>query len=260
MELNGNRKRWKVDRITKVSKPNWLCPTCGIGELLFGEKWARREKNSFTKMEDADYFSQVPDDQVEHFAAIIECSNPDCKEAVSFCGWVEYVREDDWSDKTYRIYHPKFFYPALAIFKVSSNCPAPIKKQIEKSFSHYFNDSSACANSIRTALEQIMDEQGVPKTFINKKHKRENYTLHKRIEEFGKTNSELKPFLLAAKWTGNAGSHVADISKDSLLDGYELLEHCIYELYEKNVMMKALKKKATAINKRKKPISSKQNK
>ena len=79
-------------------------------------------------------------------------------------------------------------------------------------------------------------------------------SLHSRIQIFGKQNPELQPFLIAAKWIGNAGSHVGEIDKNGLLDGYELLYHCIDELYEKSERMKNLSAKAKEINDTRKPI------
>ena len=147
-----------------------------------------------------------------------------------------------------------FFIHTLNIFPISEHCPENISKQVKKSFSHYFNDQSAAANALRTALEYILNDLNIETSRINKKGKKIDLTLHARIEVFGKQNPELQPFLTAAKWIGNAGSHVGEIEKDGLLDGYELIHHCIDELYEKPEKMKKLGEKAKQINDTRKPI------
>lgn len=105
-----------------------------------------------------------------------------------------------------------------------------------------------------------MTDQGVQKQAKDASGNIKKLTLHARIELFGKINPELKPFLLAAKWIGNAGSHPNEITKENVLDGYSLIEHAIYELYTKGKRIKMLKRTATAINKSKKPKTIKTKK
>lgn len=100
----------------------------------------------------------------------------------------------------------------------------------------------------------IMDDKGIKKTVITKKHNRDRLSLHQRIEEFGKQHTEIKPYIMATKWIGNTGSHSdTSLNREKLLDGYDFLEHCLYELYDKKLKLKELSKKANVINKRKKP-------
>ena len=255
METTRNKSRWLLDKISKETPPNWLCPTCGIGELTFNKDWVKRDRNSSTKQEHPDYISQFPEEQVEHFAGILICSNRNCLESVATLGLVTYEPEyEEYEGRIgeYRVYHPKFFFPELKLFQISKSCPPVISAQVNKSFSHFFNDSSACANAIRTALELIMDDREVAKSYLSS-GRRKSYTLHKRIEIFGIGRPELQAFLTAAKWIGNAGSHIGEISKEALFDGYELLEHCIDELYDKKERIKELTVKAKEINKKKKP-------
>ena len=153
-----------------------------------------------------------------------------------------------------RFFSPLFFYPTLNIFPISNHCPEEISNQIRKSFSHYFSDQSAAANALRTALEYILNDLNIETNKINRKGENVDLKLHARIEIFGKQNPDLQPFLIAAKWIGNAGSHVGEINKDGILDGYELLFHCLDEIYEKPEKIKTLGAKAKEINDTRKPI------
>lgn len=252
MEVRRNKVLWTPDSYSNRNKPNWHCPNCGLGTLQVKRNFS--EPNSFTATEYPDYFSQFPDEQVAHLTGIMICSNDKCKESVVYSGILKYEHDTDRYDLNYdpeprKVFYPKFFLPALQLFRISKHCPEIIKSEIRNSFSHFFNDRSACANSLRRALELIMDDKGV--TASNSKNK--PLTLHKRIESFCNTNKPLEPFLLAAKWIGNAGSHAGVITKEALFDGYELLEHCLDELYDKPERMKELSSKATEINAKKKP-------
>lgn len=59
------------------------------------------------------------------------------------------------------------------------------------------------------------------------------YTLHKRIERFKIKNPEQAESLMAIKWIGNSGSHTnRSLTKDDILDSFEILEHVTTKLYE----------------------------
>lgn len=254
------KERWLRTKFTKESMPNWPCPTCGIGQLPLEKDWARRALSSVSANENPAYLDQFPSEVIERFAGIVRCSNTSCKETVSVNGLAgnEELWDDQGMQNLYtRFYQPVFFYPPLHIFRIDNHCPNQIKEQIIKSFSHYFNDPWAAANAVRTSLEFIMDYQKVNKVRKSGKGKNIKLTLHERIDLFGNAKPDLKPFLMAAKWIGNAGSHTTEIGKESVLDGYALLEHAIYELYSKKKNLKVLAAKAKAINKSRKPTKRK---
>ncbi|TLX23535.1 DUF4145 domain-containing protein [Chryseobacterium indologenes] len=63
---------------------------------------------------------------------------------------------------------------------------------------------------------------------------------------------------MAIKWIGNYGSHSSDtISKDDLLDSYEILEHVTENLYGKQ--LQRIERISKIINKKKKPLNTKKN-
>ena len=210
--------------------------------------------------ENPEYLSQCPQEIEEHFAGIVKCSNSECGESVAVCGFLGYDQhwaEHDYGVEDLKSYQPKFFFPALNIFKIDSHCPSDIRQQLIKSFSHFFNDPWAAANAARSALELMMDNQGIKKQFKTRAGKMKKHDLHARIDLFGNNNPDLKSFLMAAKWIGNAGSHPNEITKDDVLDGYSLMDHAIYELYVKDKKLSLLKRTAAGINKSRKPGSTK---
>ena len=62
---------------------------------------------------------------------------------------------------------------------------------------------------------------------------------------------------MAIKWIGNFGSHASDLlTKDDVLDAYEILELVISKLYEREDSIR-VKKLSKDIVKRKKPLGIK---
>lgn len=260
-----DRTLWLENTHSKNEKSRWVCPQCQKGVLSLKDNDVMEIESSYTKK--ASKHVDFDHDWVRnYYSAVFHCNNEICGEVVVCTGNMTYQTHYDYDTKGIHqewlevIYEPLFFVPSLKILQIPESVNSDIRGQIEKSFSHYFNDTSAAANSIRTALELIMNDQKVKKTTINAKNNRVEINLHTRIDIFSKKNDELKPFLIAAKWIGNAGSHISNITKEDLLDGYELLEHCLDELYDKPARIKGLSAKAKSINSSKKPRSAKKMK
>ncbi|MCK4630547.1 MAG: DUF4145 domain-containing protein [Bacteroidales bacterium] len=260
-----NNKIWLVESFSwKNPHPAWVCPICNTGTLKGDKKTIQIEQSQDTLKARRSHNYQADGEAAFRFAGFMVCGNGHCKEKIAIAGNGKlYAAANDvpvsihYKGERYSVFYPRYFEPPLNIFPIYDSCPIKIQEQIKVSFTHYFNDLSASANSIRTALELIMDDQRVNKTKTSKKGERIKLTLHARISYFGQKYPDLKPFLIATKWIGNAGSHVGDVSKEDLLDGYDLLQHCIEELYDKPVRLKELSTKAKSINKMKKPRSSK---
>ncbi|SFN53673.1 DUF4145 domain-containing protein [Salegentibacter flavus] len=236
-----NRNSWVNFKFTPSKKPNWVCPNCGVCSLRFEDEWFKRKPNSVTAKENPKYFRNFPEKAKYQFTGFLNCENPSCRENVAVVGISGNFPEFSKRHTTYFI--PKFFYPPLQIFPISEKCPKELEEHIRRSFSHYFNDPAAAANALRTAIEFIISEQGIAKFCEKGKLK----SLHSRLEEFGRERPELSDFLIATKWVGNAGSHIEGVDINKLLDGYEFLQHCINEIYDKVERESELRAKAKEI-------------
>lgn len=236
-----NRKIWLN---WKTKKP---CPTCETGVLLSNNK-ANQLRNETNKSEEMNsYGGYYYSDYV--FSIHYECS--ECKETVVASG--EMSEENYPSDEEIgiqRSFMPVSFYPPPKIISIPKSCPKPVSKVLNKSFGLYWMDLSSCANKIRIVVEVLLDELNVPKQHQTKTGLRDTQ-LHQRIEVYEKMNPEVGGFLLAIKWIGNAGSHYADVTKENILDAYELLEYSLEQLYTDK--KDALVKLRDEINQTKKP-------
>ena len=254
------RTIWK-NQFTADRIPAWTCPSCHKG-ILVGDK------NCIKPIEDVNSINAHSHDQWEpnwitgSFGGVLKCNNPNCCEKVVFIGkmHVEENRNFDeemgeWDFTDVENFTAIAFCPPLHLFPVHKDLPKKIAYEIVESFKLYWMDVSSCANKIRIVVELIMDEHKVAKTFINKT-KRKGYSLHQRIELFkGKMRDEAE-LLMAIKWIGNSGSHVNEsLTKDDILDAYEILDHVTVKLFEKDSLR--LKRLSKTINKSRKPIGRK---
>jgi len=234
-----NRQIW-ID--WKINKP---CPTCLIGRLVENGKTSFNQSETYaSKLLTSDGYPSF-----EYvFTEQLKCNN--CGEAVVAMGNKSedsYPNVDGENDLFIKYFS---FYPHPNIIDIPKSCPETVKKVLYESFGLFWIDKNSCANKIRIAVEALMDLK-TNKTQINQKGKRKTITLHDRIMLYKLKNPEVSNYLLAIKWTGNAGSHLSNVTVEQLLDSYELMEYALELLY--NDRRKDLTKKSKAINKRKKP-------
>jgi Domain of unknown function (DUF4145) len=148
---------------------------------------------------------------------------------------------------------PEYFYPSLDIFPIPSTCPESVAKEIKLSFQLFFCSPAASANHIRKSIENVLTDKGVKRFGISKNERKRTFiNLNNRINIYKSKNPSVADYMLAIKWIGNEGSH-GDLSRDDVLDAYDILEIMLDELYVGHG--KAVKKKISMINKRKKALS-----
>lgn len=255
-----SRTIWKTTfKTTEV--PCWTCPTCEKGVLQASKKDFRIIESPGS-IESHSHEAWEPDWISGYFSGFLSCSNERCGDRIAIIGEMSMTDEpDDNYDMSYfgfkfvEILNPICFFPHLKLFKIHKDVPEEICQAINNSFKIYWLDTASCANKIRVVVELIMDEQKIQSTYIDRK-KRKSITLHKRIELFKSKKAEEADLLMAIKWIGNSGSHkTEELTKDDILDAYEILSHVTTKLYEKT--SKRIKAMTNKINSRKKPIGLK---
>lgn len=215
--------------------PSWACPVCEVGSLRIK----------------ASDISEIPSRETEKsrkinsynstglmtfvFTDRLICSNQACQERVVMSGKGEYWDKLDthqlkngFSGTRMKKFYPEYFSPHLKIIQIPRSVPEKIQDQLCKSFPLYWIDLGACANKIRVSLELILDDQSILK---KPKQKTRSYSLHKRIQLFVEVQPDLADLLNAMKLLGNEGSHEGHVSISDLIDGYEIMEHLLMELY-----------------------------
>ena len=251
-----NRFNW-----TKLFQPNalplWICPRCKQNALIL-------KPNTFNSFLTADsevnrsHPNYEPDYDQYRYTALLVCSSESCGEQVISTGegFVEFDYYYDSSGDTqtsYEIYYqPKYFNPCLEIFSLPDTTPQPLKKAIYKSFELFFTDSEASLNQLRSSIEVLLNELGVDRNDKNGNPLK----LHSRLDKLKGGDAKYKDSLKAIKWLGNAGSHSTSSTKvniEDVLDGYEILQPILHELFRSSIP--TLEEKVAAINANKGPVS-----
>lgn len=233
----------------------WQCPTCSNGYLVI-EKDTFRSRETAISQKGHKHYAWEPEWVSLIYSCMLKCTNGNCSERVASSGHgsLDWDIEEDENGIPEQIYteyfEPYYFYPPLKIITIPKNVPEDITTQLDKSFELFFSSPSASVNHARSALELMLTHLKVPKTTINNRNKRVKISLHNRIEKLAKQHIEFKELLLAIKWIGNEGSHPEkNLTKNDVIDLYEILEHVLAELFDNK--SKTILAKAKKINKAK---------
>ena len=242
---------------TAHAAPRWPCPACQTGRLKLragslqeGETAASRAERRHPAWE--------PEWIDGRFACFFDCV--ECGNSVAVAGRYR-VQDDRYHDEhegeggDYVKYHkPTYFSDAPPVITLLSSVPDELAGEVRTSFQHFWGDTMACANRVRSAVEKLLTDQRIPRTTGRVAGKRRKFlTLHERIERFRALHGDSAGRLMAIKWVGNAGSHADVITTDDLLDGYELLAFVLDELYSGR--KRRVDSLASTINRRKAPRS-----
>jgi hypothetical protein len=260
-----NRRFW-LEPFFKESFPNWNCPRCDIGVLRpvdgsfqYWESAESREAGRNYLMENRQSFdanTMLGGDASEYrYSVLLKCNNQTCMEYVASCGSGQVVEEYDRNTDEFNYpngFLPQYFYPSMRIFPIPKECPKKVRDEIESSFKLFFSDPPASVNYIRKAVDEILTHKGVRRFVNNHTGQKIRIALHDRIIGFRSSNSDTANSLLAMKWLGNEGSHTDKITKNDVLDAYEILESVLDDLYVG--YRKSLDKKVLKINKSRKPL------
>lgn len=261
-----NRKFWEG---SLYPLPGWLCPVCQSGHYrTLKDAHAKGETKASREARDQPEWEA---EWVEHrYVTLLRCDNPSCKEIASLAAttnvderyeWVaELDRETPVRVDTYQI---SFIDPAPVPILLSDQVPSQINGLLKEAASAYWFDVEASANKLRQVAEEIMTERGIARFKIETirstgKKVRKPIMLHQRIQTYQSQAPDVAEMLLAVKWIGNAGSHVGSLKQTDVLDGFEMLDHVLGEIYRKDKVR--LTKLAKKVNKRRGPSSAKKRK
>ena len=239
-----NKSIWEAtirEPLAVSSLPHWPCPRCKTGRLLL-EKIGlvfRKNRDLYRSVEfNKDDFGenlflgilvavgktlQTMQWYQARFSGFLHCDNKDCGEFVAVTGRAELpgplMGKQVQSQMSAHIV-PEYFSPSLQLFNLRDNYPAPVRAELIRSFTVFFNESNSAGARLRCAIERLLDERGVAVE-----------SLHNRLVEFSKSENELGDLLQAIKWLGNEGSHSGKLTRQDVLDGYEVFNHVLDELY-----------------------------
>ncbi|MFF1678808.1 DUF4145 domain-containing protein [Streptomyces sp. NPDC058256] len=219
--LDGDGPQW----------PHIPCPSCKRGgltlvsdSLLQGESATSRRSQSHPEWD--------PDWVHGYFSCLLRCQKPGCDlvRMVGDTGLYLKRSEDGYID----FYTPKFFMPPLPLIESYDLCPRPVQELVDAAAKIIWTDPSSAANRLRSAVEALMDDQGIPRKGI-RGGKSYDVNLHNRIVAFKAAKPECTvaaDLVLAVKWIGNVGSHDHRLRIPDVLEGVEILDHTLEQIYD----------------------------
>ena len=229
--------------------PHWPCPTCNKGHFTApnGKFWIEETGPSKAAH---DHDAWDPDWIENKFVGFLECSMPACKEVASISGssGIDHMQIDYDEYQTHNIFKVQSICPAPIPITYPNATPKPIEEAIQRASVLIWASAESAANQLRQAVECLMDDVGIAATSANGKR----IMLHSRIVEFQLTDPENGDVLLAAKWLGNSGSHVGGISRDDVIDAFDMIEFVLENRYR--TTKADLMAKVAAVNAAKGPV------
>lgn len=166
------------------------------------------------------------------------CSDSECGRAVLISGdWSHDIDVDPLTNGTRWTDYIRVRYvtPALPIFVPPAKTPVKVTAAIKAASELLWINPNAAANLLRQAMEELLNSKRVRRIAVTKRGKQRRLSAHERIELYrtaDPANTDIADTLEAVKWIGNSGSHEATLSVAEVLEGAELLEHALKELYD----------------------------
>jgi hypothetical protein len=253
-----NDLRKLAEEFSEISWPDMPCPACNLGGLeIKSDKPIIDEQLHLSRWEQDEHPDWEPDWIRGYFHGVLRCAREACKEVVVVSGKYRVDVVDggphEWQGDQYGDYfRVMYFIPALPLVRANEKFPESVLKLIDAGSAVLWTDPGSAANRVRSAIEELLTLQRVPKSFVDKKGKRQRISLHGRIEQFAKVKpkyADAAEVLKAVKYIGNDGSHGDGLEVGDVLDGVELLNHALELIYDTSAA--DLKRKAAQINKRK---------
>ncbi|BCP51745.1 hypothetical protein K32_03620 [Kaistia sp. 32K] len=141
---------------------------------------------------------------------------------------------------------PHAVFPAPPLFRPPVDTPSDVQQQLQLAFQLYWVDLAASIGRLRTAVEQMLDDQNIPRDKGSASGKTTRMDLASRIDVFAATanGSDSKDALDALRHIGNLGTHGTAVSDEAFFDAVDVLEDVLLGVYDK----KSIKAKITKLN------------
>lgn len=243
-----NREQWQ-QKFEEL--PHWTCPICGKGALVPMPDKTLIEETGLSK-EEKSHDAWEPDWIRARFAGFMQCSSKSCGDVVAISGdspvsvW-EYQDWEEYVQTVTHLYVVKSIFPAPLPIKLPDAVPDNIEDAVKSAAQLVWASSEAAGNALRQVVELFLTDVGIPETATKGGY----IPTHNRIEKFQNTDSENGDALLAVKWLGNSSSHPGGLTRDDVLDAFDMIEFVFENHY--GVAKANLKAKIAAINAAKGP-------
>ncbi|HEY8577773.1 MAG TPA: DUF4145 domain-containing protein [Devosia sp.] len=193
------------------------------------------------------------------FATMLTCDNIACGEIVAVSGRAGVESVDDYDHNGYPIgteystfLRPRSMFPAPPLFPISKAYPKSVQEELRLAFQLFWADLSSSTSRLRTSLERVLDERGIPATAPDKKGKLQRLSLFARIDLFEQATNDpdSAESMTALRVVGNLGTHGDEVTEGDYFDLLEVYEDALLDIYEqKKAKLKAKKQALIALHK-----------
>jgi hypothetical protein len=243
-----DREQWLE---TFAELPHWRCTTCGKGQLMpMHDKLLIEETGPSLAAHDIDAWE--PEWIVARFAGFLQCNYKACYEVASISGDApidvfEYQDEFEHVQEVKHHHTVKAIFPPPVPIVLPEAVPDNIKEVVTSAAALVWASAEASGNQLRQVVELFLSEMGIPEQTQAGGY----ISAHDRIKQFEQVDAENGEALLAVKWLGNSSSHPGGLSRDDVLDAFDMIEFVFENKY--GTTKAALKAKIAAINAAKGP-------
>jgi hypothetical protein len=177
-----------------------------------------------------DHENYDPDWVNGSFVLACTCSNSKCSQSVIFQGnWKVVYNNGDPEHGDYgNLLMVRTIDPHFHLLRVPDSSPEPAKAAIASAAKIIWLDPSSAAGRLRTAVERVLDDQGISATIASGGWRNAD----RRISEFQKSNPLAGDAMMAVKWIGNSGAHDDQLTSTDVLDGATVLELALKVVYD----------------------------
>ncbi|MGX4731433.1 DUF4145 domain-containing protein [Kitasatospora griseola] len=221
--------------------PSIPCPTCRRGSLAPVSGTFVTEESETSKRWQSEQWDEWQPDWIHGgFHSVLRCGKITC-DLVRVVGEMRLGPDFDdcriWNGQSWaHEFKPKFFYPPLPLLQSHEAVPQAVLQRVAAASAVLWSDPSSAANRLRSAVEALMDDQGSVRKGLGKNGPF-NLSLHARIENLAIAKpafSDAAKMILAVKWMGNVGSHEDALRVSNVLDGVEILDFALSEIYDRS--------------------------
>lgn len=238
--MTVNRSVWNR-LFDQNSFPGLPCPECETGKLkLDADSFAISEPPFSRSSHSHEDFE--PDWVEQRFIARLVCDEKKCGEIVAMAGDTELVEMYSDDEEEYKgwylasVLRPRCVFPAPPLFRIPKGVPQAVRRELLISFQLFWTDLSSCISRLRTSIEAMLDQQGVPTTKLNiETGKTSRLDLYARIKAFEQqvSGAEAADALQALRNVGNLGTHGNSITPEATFDAFDVMEDVLLGVYEK---------------------------
>lgn len=244
-----DRQLWQISVSEDFDKA-YPCPRCAKGLVTRGVFPVTLVEPQHSLDEHA-LEDWEPDWDTLSFTTMLTCGEVTCGEVVAVSGKASneyYELYGDLGEPVEQGYvtvlRPVSMFPAPPLFPISKKYPPKVQQELKLAFQLYWADRSASTSRLRTSLERVLDDKGIPTLSPPTNGKQKRLFLFDRIDLFEKAtnDSDSAESMNALRVVGNIGTHGDEVMDGDYFDLLDVYEDALLDIYElKKAKLKAKK-------------------